>query len=700
MQPANAQTVLGNFDGARFAHAGVESRFLERGGRFLVRTDGPDGKLAEYEVRYTFGVYPLQQVLLELSGGRLQALSIAWDSRPSASGGQRWFHLYALDAIDFRDELHWTKRSQGWNYMCADCHSTDVRKGYDPASDSYATTWSEISVGCEACHGPGSAHLAWARTRDATDPAKGLTALLDERRGVSWGADPASGTVSRGHLRTQDREFEVCAPCHSRRTEIAEGHRAGDPLLDHYLPSLIEPGLYHPDGQQRAEVYVWGSFQQSRMYREGVTCSDCHEPHTQRLRANGNALCARCHDASRYDRREHHFHDPASAGGWCVSCHMPATNYMVVDPRPDHSLRVPRPDLSASLGVPNACNACHRERDPQWAADAVRRWYGHDARGFQAFAPTFQAQESGAVKTASGLAALAADTSQSPIVRASALARLAGSPDVVVAGAALRGARDPSPLVRLAAAEVAESLPPLERTAVAAPLLADPLRAVRVQAAGALAGVPLTQLTAGERGDWTAAAAEYVAAQQYAADRPEARTNLGTFYARLGRLDEAQAEFRAAVTLDRGYVPAYVNAADDLRVQVREDDALRWLEEGLAAAPRSAPLYHALGLAQARASEKDRALDSLRRAATLEPDNPRFVFVYAVALSSSGLRGDAIRALARAAARWPTNRDILLGLATLRRDAGQLDAAREAARALVAAYPDDLDARNLAAQLR
>jgi tetratricopeptide (TPR) repeat protein len=584
--------------------------------------------------------------------------------------------------------------------MCADCHSTGVRKGYDLATDRYESVWSELTVGCEACHGPGSAHIAWARSPERAGGGKGLLVALDERRGISWRVDAATGAVSRSAPRAEDREIEACAPCHARRAQLAEGHRAGEPFLDHYLPSLLEPGLYHADGQQRDEVYVWGSFLQSRMYREGVTCSDCHEPHGGKLRAEGDALCERCHLPSRYAGRQHHFHDPASPAARCVSCHMPATVYMVIDPRRDHSLRVPRPDLSVSLGVPNACNGCHRGRSARWAADAVRRWYGRDARGFQAFAPAFRAAERDEPRASAALAALASDATQSPIARASALARLGERADSPAVAAALAGARDPSPLVRLAAASVAASLPAQKRAAVAGPLLADPLRAVRVKAAGALAGAPLERLGPRERAAWTGAAADFVAAQRYAADRPEARTNLGTFEARLGRLDEALAELRGAIRLDPGYVPAYVNAADACRVERREEDALRWLEEGLAAAPRSAALHHALGLAQVRRKEEAAALRSLERAARLEPGNVRYAYVHAIALSSFGKAPEALRALERAAARWPTDRDVLFALATARRDAGRREAAREAARALVAAHPDDPEARALADELR
>ncbi len=296
MQVADDKTVLGDFNDASFRNFGVTTRFFRRDGKYLFRTEGPDGKPAEFEVRHVFGVYPLQQYLVELPGGRVQAFSVAWDARPTGQGGQRWFHLYPNERIDPRDELHWTQRQQNWNYMCADCHSTDVRKSYDAATNTYATKWSEISVGCEACHGPGSEHvaLADAAVRSGQGMSRtGLTVELRDRRGVTWTIDPKSGNAKRSAPRPADREIDVCAQCHARRGQFSNGYHAGEPFTDHYTPSLLTTGLYHPDGQQRDEVYDWGSFLSSRMYAKGVTCGDCHEPHgVEDARAGQCRLCS------------------------------------------------------------------------------------------------------------------------------------------------------------------------------------------------------------------------------------------------------------------------------------------------------------------------------------------------------------------------------------------------------------------------
>ncbi len=255
MQHATAETVLGNFAQARFRYAGTDSTFFQRDGKYFVHTDGADGKLADFEIKYTFGVDPLQQYLVEFPDGRMQALSIAWDTRPKERGGQRWFHLYPSEKVDYRDELHWTRLPQNWNFMCADCHSTDVRKNYDEAANTFHTTWKEITVGCEACHGPGSAHLEWARTEACgcgTRPHR----VPHGARGRAL--EHQSGHRQRGAQQPprQDTEIDVCAQCHSRRSQIADEYHAGLPFLDMYRPALLSPGLYFADGQQRDEVYI------------------------------------------------------------------------------------------------------------------------------------------------------------------------------------------------------------------------------------------------------------------------------------------------------------------------------------------------------------------------------------------------------------------------------------------------------------
>jgi tetratricopeptide (TPR) repeat protein len=703
MQVAEPERVLGDFGNAQMTYAGVTSTFFRRSGGFWVRTDDAGGTLQDFQVKYTFGVSPLQQYLIEAPGGRVQALSIAWDTRTKEQGGQRWFHLYPEDRITHTDELHWTGRHQNWNFMCADCHSTNVRKGYDAAQDRFQTTWSEINVACESCHGPGSRHESWARTpkwlRYIAWNDNGLTVHLTERRGAGWIVDPTTLVPKRSEPRTTTVEINVCAQCHSRRDQISEQYAAGAPFEDHYVPALMTPGLYYPDGQQRDEVFTYGSFAQSRMAHAGVTCSDCHEPHSQRVRAPGNQLCAQCHPGTRYETPAHHFHPAQTPGAECVSCHMPPTNYMLIDARRDHSIRIPRPDRSVSMGVPNACTGCHRDRKAEWAAAEIRARYGHEPAGFQIFAEAFHADESDDPAAADALARVAGDPSQPAIVRASSLARLANRPGRAAVEAARRHLGDPDASVRRAASMVFEALPLQERLASVTPLLRDPVRSVRVEAAWLLAPASAALAGSPDAAAFSRAADEFIASRRYRADRPEDRTTLGYFFSQLDRIAEAKAEYQAARRLSAQYVPAYVNLSDLQRREGSEAQAEQTLREGLAVQPDDAILHHALGMSLVRSGRHSQAMLELKRAAELTP-SARFSHDYGVALHSAGRVSDAVRTLETALARAPRDRDLLFALATFHRDAGKTASALEFAVRLQAAHPDDPEAETLVRSLK
>ncbi len=702
MQHATEATVRGRFDGAKFTdRRGMVSTFFKRGGKFFVRTDGADGKLADFEIKYTFGVEPLQQYLIEFPNGRLQTLSIAWDTRPAAAGGQRWFHLYPDEKIGHRDPLHWTRLNQNWNYQCAECHSTNLARNYDVERNRYATTWTDLNVACEACHGPGSNHVAWAKREGpaAGDPGKGMAIALDERRGVTWTQDPARGNAQRSKPRTTQRELDTCAVCHARRSTLAKLPGPTGRIGDTHEVSLLRPELYLPDGQQLDEVYTHGSFLQSRMHAKGVTCSDCHDPHTQKLRVPGNAVCAICHAPAKYDSTAHHLHPPQSRGAQCVACHMPARSYMVVDPRHDHSLRVPRPDLSTQLGTPNACNQCHRDRDAAWAAAAIERVHGPDRKGHQTFGGTLAAARSGGPDAAALLGIVANDAATPNIARATAIVALERYPNATTLALLERALADPDPMVRGAALEAALAFPVDVRARLAERLADDPVLAVRVRAGRALAAASLDGLPDTSRAKRERAMADYVAAQEAIAERPEAQLNLGLFYAERRDSARAEAAYRRALQLQPDFVPAYANLADFYRATNRNEEAAATLAAGLKAVPGDASLLHAQGLLRVREGRKTEALELLRRAARSQPDNARFTYVYAVALHSMGRTNDAVVVLRNALPRAPNDPDLLSGLALFLRETGREDEARTYIQRLVAVAPDDSRSRGLARAL-
>ncbi len=698
MQLPDETSMLGNFEGAEFTHAGVKSSFFKRDGKFFVRTDGPDGKLADFEIRWAFGVAPLQQYLIELPGGRIQALGIAWDARPRSEGGQRWCSLYPHETLRAGDPLHWTGLQQNWNFMCAECHSTGLRKNFDAKQNRFATSFDEIDVSCEACHGPGSNHVAWARREgdwSRFDADRGLAIALDERRDVRWAIDPVTGNAQRSRARDTAREVDLCGRCHARASKLSDDYVHGAPLLDTHRVALLEEGLYWSDGQMRDEVYDYGSLLQSRMFAMGVTCSDCHEPHSLKLREPGDAVCGQCHLPSKYAAPEHHFHPAGSAGAACAACHMPTVTYMQLDPRHDHSLRIPRPDLSSRLGTPNACNSCHTKRSPEWAAAEIRKRHPEPKPGFQGFAEAFHAASTGAAGAQQRLIELAQAREQPAIVRASALARLPHPPAPAATAALATALADPEPLVRAAAAEAAANLDPSARMRLLSEVLADPVRSVRIQAARALAPLPRAGLSGAQRAALEKGIAEWNAVQEFNADRPEAHANLGTLRAERGESEQALADFAKALEIDPHFAPAAANRADLLRALGREAEAEASLREAIDRDPRVAVLHHVLGLSLVRQKRPDEALRELGEAVRLAPADARLATVYAVALHDLGRKPQAIQALESALRENPNDRDLLFVLASYLQEAGQRERALRSARRLVELEPEDPRAREL-----
>lgn len=693
MAHASAETVLADFNNTRFEYAGTRSRFRQRDGRYLITTDGPDGELTEYEVLYTFGVDPLQQCLVDLGGGRIQALSIAWDTRPPADGGQRWFHLYPDEAVRHDHPLHWTGAAQNWNFMCADCHVTNYRKGYDADTQVFDSRWSEMGVGCEACHGPGSQHLEWSKREQWPD--KGLSVLLDERQDMLWLQDMERMTARRSTPLTSDKEQQICAQCHSLRSAVAAGYHAGRPLQDFYRSELLSNPLYFADGQQREEVFISASFAQSRMHEAGVTCSDCHEPHSQALHAEGNALCSSCHLSSEFDQPGHHFHATGSSGAQCVNCHMPERTYMIVDPRRDHRIGVPRPDLAQQLGTPDACTACHSDQEPDWAAQWITEWFPEGRWREPSMASVIAAADQGQPAAQRELAVLAADPALAPIMRGSVLQRLRPEAGPAMQQALIDGLGDADPLVRLGSLRAFEDAPAQLRQRHLPPLLMDPLRSLRSLTASLLADV---QLPPANQSDFTRALEDYEQELALHAERASHLGQLALLRLRQGRADEAEQAWVQAIETEP-YAPAYpLNLADLYRAQGREQAVEQLLSEGLERMPNEGMLHYALGLSLVRQQQRQAAMEHLRRAWEFQPDDPRTGYVLAVGLEPNEPEM-ALEILSQAAKLHPNDRDLLWAGASFSFHHARPTLAREFVSALLKRDPNDQQARQLQLQL-
>jgi predicted CXXCH cytochrome family protein len=662
MQVAGAGSVLGNFDGATFKYADTESKFTHDGAHYSVTTDGADGALQTFPVSFTFGVAPLQQYLIDAGSGRLQALSIAWDSRPKDAGGQRWYHLYANETIKAHDVLHWTQPSQNWNRMCADCHSTAVVKGYDASARSYHTTYAELSVGCEACHGPGGQH--------AVDDGKTPMAKANQ--------------------------VDVCAPCHARRSQLADGYRPGLPLLDYYMPTLLDTPQYFGDGQMRDEVYVYGSFVQSKMFQHGVQCSDCHEPHGATLRADGNAVCTRCHSptpppnfptlkAKNYDVVDHHMHKDGAAGSHCVDCHMPARLYMGIDARHDHTFRVPRPDLAVRFGVMDACAGCHADRGSEWAAREVAQHFGAERPAH--FGATLAAGEARLFDAEPELAKLAGDPNNPAMARARALVLLGQYRRGYSSDAVKAGLKDADPLVNLGALRSVYRVEPPLRLRYLLPLLDAPVRAVRIEAARAAAPALRGPISDADAARIRKGLDEYEAVQRYNADWPDAHSNLAIVRAEAGDITGAEQAYRDAIALEPHWVPAVANLADLYRATGRDAEAGAVIDAGLEQVQDSADLHYVHALWLTRAHRSADALGEYRQAASLAPNEASYAYAYGLALAGVNKHDEALAELERGHALAIDDADLLEALASLNHQFGDQARAARYAQRLVEMYP-------------
>lgn len=724
MQYANETNVSGDFNQSIFENYGLMTTFYEKrsdkGTQFWVKTDGPDGKLQDYPIKYTFGVYPLQQYLIEFPGGRLQALDIAWDARDKEQGGQRWFHLHPKEKIASDDILHWTGPNMNWNYMCAYCHSTNLNKNYQSETDSYETTYSEINVSCEACHGPASKHLDWAdkqkeasqkddgqksdnKTVEESFKNKGLTHALNERSEVKWIIDPETHKPYRSKTKDSHQEIETCARCHSRRSQLAND-AIHQPLMNSFRPARLSSSLYYADGQPKDEVYVYGSFIQSKMYHEGVTCSDCHNPHSNKLKLPGDQVCNQCHLTEAYRSESHHFHTEQSAVS-CIDCHMSPTTYMGVDVRNDHSFRIPRPDISKGTDIPNACNKCHTVNTSQWAEKRLGDWYKKRPVGLQKFTSVLQDLNQQHPMVKGKLHLLIKNNEQPAIARATALEGLMNYPDQISLKLIATQLQDKDPMIRLAALEALVFFNKRSQISLAFPLIYDDMMTIRMEAGRLLAAIPQGQLSTKDKTQLKKVQQEYLKAQLFNAERPEFQVNLGLYYFQQGKVEASEQAYQKAIQLQDQFIPAYLGLAQ-LYVQADQGThnpelrAQTILKEGIARLPENASLHHTLGLSLIRSNQPQKALAELEISANLDRVNRRYQFVYAIALNSLNQTDKSLIVLERTLKKNPYDSEILVTLITINREAENYQAALKYAVQLNEITPDNPDLKRLIFQLK
>ncbi|OED74830.1 deca-heme c-type cytochrome [Vibrio splendidus ZS-139] len=649
MKHATDESVLGDFNDQTVIHDGKPNRFFRKGEEFWINIEGPDGQFKDYKISYTFAFEPLQQYMVEFGDGRVQLIPFAWDSRTEDEGGQRWFHLYP-DTTN-TDEFYWTNSGQNWNFMCADCHSTNLEKNYDSASNTYNTTWSEINVGCEACHGPASEHVEQAQlakdqlTRNKLAKANGgkdvqISAHYGFDRDLSksvkeWIYQEGNSTLQPKDI-THTNQVQTCAQCHSRRTQLNEsGDHVNGSFFDKYRLSLITPELYHNDGQIYDEDYVYGSFLQSVMAEKGVTCTNCHDPHTAELKIAEEAVCSQCHIASEYTPEKHTFHEANTEASQCTTCHMPETTYMEVDPRRDHSWHIPRPDVSQHIKTPNVCTSCHEDQTDQWADKQISEWFPDSKyRNQQHFAVAFYADSIGHRGAEDALAYSAQDSSLSNIIRASSLERLGGNTGKNTLISLARAVKHNNEMIRLGAVAGSSGFSFSDRWQILEPLLTDPVLSIRSETAGALVRY-WGEMNPLQKDQIKPTLEEYIEIQRFNADRGFGRTNLGNVYRDLGQHQKAIEFYQGAIKIEPYFENSYANLADLYRALGDEPKAFSTLKQGIQAQPKSSVLPYSAGLSLLRVKDYDQATDYLKQAAETAQTDPQYWYVYGLALEKS-----------------------------------------------------------------
>ena len=686
MAVATDSSVVGDFRNAEFTINGKTSKFYKRDGKFFVFTEGPGGIEKEFQITHTFGIRPLQQYLIPFENGKFQCLPIAWNTLQ-----KKWFHMagmvYQPEDLKPDNWLYWTNQAQNWNSMCAECHSTNLQKNFDLEKKSYNTTWSDISVNCEACHGPGSLHNEWARFPEMGRPQDNNAGLIVKTSRIS----------SRQYV-------ESCAPCHARRSSMGNYDHSHSEFSNYAIPQLPSPPTYYVDGQFLDEDYEYASFTQSKMYMKDVRCGDCHDPHSLKRKFEGNALCNQCHRADEYDTPNHHMHKMKGEtgtsfvnkrgerlgpgdGALCRDCHMPGRYYMGVDKRFDHSLRIPRPDLSVSLGTPNACTNCHDDKTNEWALQAVNKWYGERKKPHYGtiLADAYSGKSGADVE----LLKLINSNLYPEIIRATAIGYLSAYQSQQADKTVRKALNDPDPLLRQAAAENYMAQDSSELFSALVPLLNDPIKSVRITAANRLATSRKSLFNEIQYRVFVAALDEYKKSQEYVADFPTGRYNLGNYYSKLKNLPKAEENYREAIVIDNLFYPAKTNLAMIYYQQGKTDQAEILFQDLVRNHPEATDGYYYLALLYSEQKKYPEAIGLLETALTKPGANPRIFYNLGLLYQMTGENDKSEATLKKGLAEQPGNYDLLYALFAFQMQRNNPTKAAPYIQELKARYPDN-----------
>ncbi|MDO3694000.1 tetratricopeptide repeat protein [Wenyingzhuangia sp. chi5] len=660
MQKANRQTIIAPFNGEVFKSQGVTSTFFQKEGKFYVNTEGRDGKNHDYEIIYTFGFTPLQQYIVLFPDGQYQCLRTAFNTKKN-----KWFDLYPDFKVVHKEWLHWSRGGLNWNTMCADCHSTNVKKNYNEKNHSYDTNYAIINVSCEACHGPGKKHVENAL-----------------KKGSDYKND---GTMQMVGLDSKEL-VDACARCHARRENITLFHTPQGTFLDHYFPQFITKDIYHADGQILDEDYVYGSFIQSKMYHNGVSCKDCHNPHSTKRKFDDNRLCMQCHDGATFNVESHHKHKMGTKEAMCINCHMPGKYYMGNDFRRDHSFRIPRPDLSIKYGTPNACVGCHKDKDDQWAYENFVKLYGEPKKNH--FSDKLAPGITGTIGGRDSLMLLAHDTIYPNMARASAVSNLRNYAGQINVSEVLKFLKDKSPLVKGATADLLFDLKlGADNYKVLLPLLKDDKTAVRVKAFFALSSIPYSKIPKEYRDVYEKVKIEFANHLKATGEFSGGRMKRAQYYLNTGKIQSAISTLEDALKIDITNNIVRTTLAN-LYYQVKDyqksEEAYKTILEQ---EPGFGLTNYDYGLLLNELGRPKEAIVQLQKAIGYLPENDRIAYNLALLYFQNKQTKNAISVLNTQLKRSANNTDLIYLMAYIYKENNEIEKAKKYAKKLIEIAP-------------
>ncbi|MCX4245947.1 cytochrome c3 family protein [Paraliomyxa miuraensis] len=351
---------------------------------------GQDPLVLDADVELTVGSHRYQQYVARIDRGggpgERWRLPVAWHVELS-----RWIHIngaFLTPEGAWGDEADYLRHLSRWNDNCIFCHNTEPVPGLDPQGQ-WNSEVAELGIGCEACHGPASAHVerhAW--------PLRRVLAGL---------APHQDGSVAHPGRLSAGLSADVCGRCHGNRiaADLADvlahgdGFLPGRPLSEVSRPILRDATLgdppqrpfearFWPDGTPRLSAYEYQALLSSPCHQDGagLSCGDCHtmhgpEPSMQLWPEHDtSAVCGRCHEAATLS-------DAAAPGGHgrhgaivgCEGCHLPRVTYGLLEGMMSHRPTRPRPQVLLDRDdQPDACTQCHVDRSRAWAAGALEAW--------------------------------------------------------------------------------------------------------------------------------------------------------------------------------------------------------------------------------------------------------------------------------------------------------------------------------------